>query len=277
MSKELARVAVEAARVGAEQLVPRFRDRSLRIEAKAEHDLVSEADRASESAIVDFLQGEVPEHKILSEEAGAIGATEAGYEWIVDPLDGTNNYLQGLPIWGISVACRVGTEVAAGVIFEPLGENLFWAARGSGAWWNDQPLRVSHHARLQGSFLATGYPFKARGALDTYLRIFRDVFLAARAIRRCGAASLDLAYTAAGVYDGFFEFRLSAWDLAAGALLIEEAGGVVSDLEGGAGYLEAGNLVAGNDGLHAELLAAVRRHADERALDLQAPLEARTS
>ncbi len=135
-------------------------------------------------------------------------------------------------------------------------------------------MRVSAQSGLSGSFLATGYPFKARGAVDTYLQVFRDVFLQARAIRRCGAASLDLAYTAAGVYDGFFEFRLSAWDLAAGALLIEEAGGRVSDLEGGDEYLTRGNLVAGSPLLHAELLAAVRVHADEALLDELAPAEA---
>ena len=156
MSKELARVATEAARLGAEQLLPRFRDRSLRAETKAEHDLVSEADRASETAIVEFLQSRFPDHKILSEEAGAVGPGDAGYEWIVDPLDGTSNYLQGLPIWGISVACRQGADVVAGAIYDPLGGNLFSASRGSGAWWNDEPMRVSAQRGLAGAFLATG-------------------------------------------------------------------------------------------------------------------------
>jgi len=274
MSEELARVAAAAARIGADQLLPRFRDRSLEIEAKAEHDLVSEADRESEAAIVEFLQSRLPDHKILSEEAGALGPAEAVHEWIVDPLDGTNNFLQGLPVWGISVACREGADLVAGAIYDPLGDNMFTASRGNGAYWNNEAVRVSAQSGLSGSFLATGYPFKARGAVDTYLQVFRDVFLQARAIRRCGAASLDLAYTAAGVYDGFFEFRLSAWDLAAGAVLIEEAGGRVSDLEGGDDYLTRGNLIAGNPSLHAELLAAVRVHADEALLDELAPAEA---
>lgn len=273
MSEELARTAAAAARVGAEQLLRRFRDQSVEIQAKAEHDLVSEADRESEAAILEFLQQRLPDHKILSEEAGAVGPGHAGYEWIVDPLDGTNNFLQGLPIWGISVACRAGAELVAGAILDPLGDNLFTAARGEGAFWNGQAMRVSKQEGLAGSFLATGYPFRARGALDSYLLVFRDVFLQARAVRRCGAACLDLAYTAAGVYDGFFEFRLSAWDLAAGALLIEEAGGRVSDLEGGADYLDTGNLVAGNSSVHSELLAAVRAHANEALLDDKAPIE----
>lgn len=273
MSEDLARVAEEAARIGARQLLRRFRDRTVKIQVKAEHDLVSEADLASETAIVEYLQSRLPDHEILSEEAGFMGAGDAAYQWVVDPLDGTNNYLQGLPVWGVSVACRQGHDLVAGAIFDPLGDNLFVAARGAGAFWNGDAIEVSKNPELRGSFLATGYPFSARGALDTYLEIFRRVYLQARAIRRCGAACLDLAYTAAGVYDGFFEFRLSAWDIAAGALLIEEAGGRVTDLDGGEDYLTRGNLVAGNTGVHAELLAAIREHADEALMDDQAPVE----
>jgi len=274
MSGELARVAAEAARIGAQQLLRRFRDRSIEIQTKAEHDLVSDADRDSEAAIIEFLQSRLPDHKILSEEAGPVGPAVADHEWIVDPLDGTNNYLQGLPVWGISVACRKGADLVAGAIYDPLGDNLFSASRGNGAFWNREAMRVSAQKDLSGSFLATGYPFRARGAVDTYLQIFRDVYLQARAIRRCGAASLDLAYMAAGVYDGFFEFRLSAWDIAAGALLIEEAGGRISDLDGGNDYLIRGNVVAGSASLHTELLAAVSVHADESLLDKLAPVEA---
>lgn len=273
MSVDLAGLAVAAARIGAERLLPRFRDRSLEIEAKAQHDLVSEADRESETAIVEFLQSRLPEHKILSEEAGALGPADAAYEWIIDPLDGTNNFLQGLPIWGVSVACRHGTDLVAGAILDPLGDNLFAASRGGGATWNGEAMRVSNQQSLAGSFLATGYPFRARGTVDSYLAIFRAVFLEAQSIRRCGAACLDLAYTAAGVYDGFFEFRLSAWDLAAGALLIEEAGGRVSDLDGGDDYLVSGNLVAGGAAVHARLLEAVGQFADESLLERQAPIE----
>lgn len=273
MSEELAEIAAEAARLGAERLLPRFRDRTLKIETKAKHDLVSQADRESETAIVEYLQRRLPNHKILSEEAGEVGPGGADFEWIVDPLDGTNNFLRGLPVWGVSVACRRGNDLLAGAILDPLGQNLFQAHLGGGAQWNGEEMRVSKREGLDGAFLATGYPFKARGALDTYLGIFRSVFLRAGAIRRCGSACLDLAYTAAGVYDGFFEFRLSAWDLAAGALLIEEAGGRVSDLEGDRDFLDRGNLVAGGRGVHKELLASVREHADESVLDREAPTE----
>ena len=274
MTEELARLAAEAARAGAATLRRRFRDRSLVIQAKAKHDFVSDADRESESAIVSFLHARLPDHEVLSEEAGLVGPSGAEYQWIVDPLDGTSNYLQGLPVWGVSVACRQRETLVAGAIYDPLGENLFAASRHGGARWNGDEMSVSKQAGLDGAFLATGFPFRARGALDTYMRVFRTVFLQARSIRRCGAASLDLAYTAAGIFDGFFEFRLSAWDLAAGALLIEEAGGRVSDLEGGEDYLHTGNIVAGSHAVHGELLAAVREHADEELMDRQAPLEA---
>lgn len=273
MSGDLAALAAAAAQIGAEALVARFRDRSVRYHAKAKYDLVSDADRESEASIVGFLQQEVPDHKILSEEAGFLGPAAAGYEWIIDPLDGTHNFLQGLPTWGVSVACRQGDDVVAGVIHDPLGGNVFVTSRGGGSRWNGERMLVSDCGGLDGSFLATGYPFRARGTVDTYLRVFKDVFLHARAIRRCGAACLDLAYTAAGVYDGFFEFCLSAWDIAAGALLIQEAGGVITDLDGGHAYLIHGNVVAGNTMVHEELLAAVRTHADEEVLAREAPLE----
>ena len=273
MPQDLAEVAAQAARIGAQHLVRRFRDRSVRIDLKAAHDFVSDADRESESAILGFLQTQLPDHRILSEEAGVVGRGSADYEWMVDPLDGTNNFLQGLPVWAVSIGCRKGADLVAGAIYDPLGENLFTSWKDGGAFWNGEPMRVSSRAGLVGAFLATGFPFRARGAVDNYLRVFRDVYLQAGAIRRCGAASVDLAYTAAGVYDGFFEFRLSAWDLAAGALLIEEAGGRVTDLEGGDNFLIGGNVVAGNSGLHAELLAVVREHADEALLDELAPVE----
>lgn len=250
-----------------------FRDRSLEVRLKAEHDYVSTADHESEAAIVEFLQRRMPDHRVLAEEAGFFGPADAEYEWFVDPLDGTNNYLQGLPIWGVSIACRRGGRLIAGVIYEPLGENLFVATQGGGASWNDQRIQVSQREGVDGAFLATGYPFRARGAIDAYLEAFRSVYLRARAIRRCGAASLDLAYVATGVYDGFFEFRLSPWDIAAGALLIEEAGGRVTDLDGGEEYLKSGNVVAGSAALHSELLQIIRESTSEQQMDELAPLE----
>ena len=149
---------------------------------------------------------------------------------------------------------------------------MFTASAGGGAWWNGRRIAVSNRPGLAGAFLATGYPFRALATLDAYLAVFRDVFRQAKGIRRCGSAALDLAYTAAGVYDGFFEFRLSPWDIGAGVLLIAEAGGVVSDLDGGERYFAGGNLVAGAPGVQRELLAAVGRHASEAEIERLQPL-----
>jgi myo-inositol-1(or 4)-monophosphatase len=191
---------------------------------------------------------------------------------VIDPLDGTSNFLQGLPLFCTSVACCREGRPVAGVIVEPLTGAVYSAVRGGGAFRDGERLAVSDQPGLDGAFLATGFPFRALAALDLYLAAFREVFLHARAIRRCGSAALDLAWTAAGIFDGFFEFRLSPWDLAAGALLVEEAGGRVSDLDGGSDYWTGGNVVAGNPAVWRELRAAVARHADEARLNEADPV-----
>lgn len=269
---DLLDTALEAARAGAAVLSRYFRDEALVVEHKAANDFVSRADRESEAAAVGVVRRRHPAHGILAEEGGGRETSGgAEVEWLIDPLDGTTNFLQGLPVFCISVACRRGDELLAGVVLDPTRDDVFTAARGAGAHWNGRPIKVSLRLGLAGSFLATGYPFKAKAALGEYLAIFRDAFERAKSIRRCGAAALDLAYTAAGVYDGFFEFRLSPWDLGAGVLLIEQAGGVVTDLDGGRRFLEGGNTVAGGPAVHAELLAVVRRHASEELLDRKVP------
>ncbi len=261
-------VAVEAAQVGAAILERHFRSGHLEVSTKAENDFVTQADRASEKALVEVILGHFPEHRILAEEGTEHRAATSDLEWVIDPLDGTTNFLHGLPVWAVSIACRRGSELLAGVVLDPCGGNTFTAVRGQGASWNGSPMRVAAQSGLDGAFLATGYPFRAHAALDIYLDLFRAVFRRARAIRRCGAAALDLAYTAAGVYEGFFEFRLSPWDIAAGALLIEEAGGVVTDLDGGGGCFGSGNVLAGPPGVAADLLASARAiGADESAVD----------
>lgn len=247
-----------------------FAGADLQVEEKASHDYVTSADRASEAAILDRLRDAFPGDQILSEEDGLSGEA-AEYQWIVDPLDGTTNFMRRLPVYGVSVACRRGSEVCVGVVYDPVNDHLYAAERGAGARCDGRALRVSGRPALAGSHLATGFPFKARAGLDLYLEIFRAVFRRAGSIRRCGAAVLDLAHTAAGVFDGFFEFRLSAWDLAAGSLLIEEAGGRVSDLDGGGGYLETGSLLAGSPAIHAEILAIVGQIAGEAELERLVP------
>jgi len=263
----LLETALAAARAGAEVLERWFRSERLVVGTKGENDFVTQADRESEAALVAEILKRHPDHRILAEEGTEHAGATSDVEWVIDPLDGTTNFLHGLPVWAVSVACRRGDELLAGVVLDPAGGNVFAAARGEGASWNGRPMRVAERPGLAGAFLATGYPFRAHGALDTYLSLFGAVFRQARAIRRCGAAALDLAYTAAGVYEGFFEFRLSPWDIAAGAILIEEAGGVVTDLDGEAGYFRSGNVVAGPASVHRDLLAAARRvGADERTV-----------
>ena len=262
----LLEVAVRAAERGAVVLRNYYGAADLGVEEKARNDYVSRADRDSEEAIVGTISDAFPSHRLLAEESGAKPSAESDFEWIIDPLDGTTNFLRGVPYFCVSIACLYAGKGAVGVVLDPLRDDLFTSMAGRGARRNGEGLRIDPDVGLEGAFLATGFPFKAHPALESYLGIFRDVFLEARGVRRCGAAALDLAYTAAGVYDGFFEFCLSPWDLAAGCFLIEEAGGVVSDLDGGNSYLERGSLLAGPATLHREMLEVVGRHTSEKRL-----------
>jgi myo-inositol-1(or 4)-monophosphatase len=281
MHDDLLAVAVDAARAGGEVLLRLYGATDLGAEEKAKNDLVSRADRESESVIVATIRRAFPGHSILAEESGrnlgARGGQVAGgdrFEWVIDPLDGTTNFLRGVPIFCVSVACVERGRTVAAAVLDPLRDDLFTAARGGGAFRAGSPLLLRDRDGLEGTVLATGFPFKAHGALETYLALFRDVFLEARAIRRCGAAALDLAYTAAGVFDGFFEFRLAPWDVAAGSLLIEEAGGVVTDLDGGERFMAAGNVLAGVPGVQRRLREIAARHTSEAQLDRMVPARA---
>ncbi len=269
--KQLLEGAWAAAEIAAEVLEFWFRRRDLKVSTKAQNDFVTEADRESERAVVSELLRRFPDHGICAEEGTLHPGATAELEWVIDPLDGTTNFLQGLPVWSVSIACRSKSELLVGVILDPLGGNRFEAVRGGGARWNGQGIRVSDRRCLEGAFLATGFPFRAQAALDCYLELFREVFRHSRAIRRCGSAALDLAFTAAGVYDGFFELRLSPWDLAAGALLIAEAGGQLRDLDGGAQWLQSGNVLAGSPGVVTGLVACARGRVSEAAIDRLVP------
>jgi len=274
MLESILEVAERAARSGGAVLGRYFGREDLQVEEKAHNDFVSRADHDSESAIVSEILMAFPEHHILAEERGALpGTHEAEYEWIVDPLDGTSNFLRGLPYFCVSIAClRDGKEVAA-VIYDPNRDEIFTAIAGGGAQRNGSTITVDASVSLEQAFLSTGFPFKSRDAIDVYLQIFRDLFLQSRAIRRCGAAALDLAYTAAGIYDGFFEFRLAPWDLAAGALLVREAGGLTTDLDGGGDYLASGNMIAAAPDLHAGMLEVVSRYTSEAGLESLVPID----
>jgi myo-inositol-1(or 4)-monophosphatase len=260
--------AIEAARAGGAVLMANWRNLPAgSVEEKKKNDFVTHADRESEVTIVSTIRSRFPRDAFLGEEGGEQKGTEPGSRvWIIDPLDGTSNFVSGFPFWCVSIAAREGSELVAAVVWDALRGEMYSAERGSGAWRGQTRLRVTGRNDLDGAFVATGFPFRCREQIDTYLALFRAVFIQARAIRRAGSAALDLAHVASGVFDGFFEFLLSPWDIAAGALLIEEAGGALTDFDGGQGYWDRGNVVAGSPGVVASIRKAAQGIVRERSL-----------
>jgi myo-inositol-1(or 4)-monophosphatase len=230
----------------------------LTVRHKTFNDLVSEVDRAAEQAIIEVLKDAYPEHAILAEESGSQGDSE--YLWIIDPLDGTTNFLHGFPQYAVSIALMHKRVLTQAVVYDPGRNELFTATRGHGAYLNDRRLRVSKRIRLTGALIGTGFPFRELKHLDAYMDMFRDIVKNTAGVRRAGAASLDLAYVAAGRLDGFWEIGLSPWDIAAGNLLIQEAGGLIGDFEGNDGYLESGNVVGGNPKIFVQLIKILAPH-----------------
>jgi myo-inositol-1(or 4)-monophosphatase len=261
-------IATHAAREGAAVLLRHWEHLGREdADLKARNDWVSAADRESETAIMAAIREHCPDDGFLGEESGRTGDRGAARTWVIDPLDGTSNYLQHFPVWCVSIALRENGETVAGVIYEPLRDLFFTAARGAGAFKGGERMSVSTHDAVEGSFLATGFPFRAQEYVDPYVRIFTDVIRVSKGVRRAGSAALDLAYTAAGVFDGFFEMHLAPWDVAAGALLVLEAGGVVTDFSGGQRWLDRGNIVGATPKVHEELLRVIGRHVTEEELD----------
>jgi myo-inositol-1(or 4)-monophosphatase len=248
--------AITAAQAGGETLLTMAQQReALRIEAKAESDFVTAADRAAEEKIVGHILAAFPDHHILAEEQTHAAPTRQTaapktVQWIIDPLDGTTNYIHGVPNFAISIATKQNDEVVAGVVWDPVRHELFTATAGGGAFLNGRLIHVSASARLRDSLIATGFPFRVRHLLPSYLRMFHEFVSAARDIRRLGAASLDLAYVAAGRFDGFWEYSLSPWDFAAGSLLVREAGGKITGFEVDENFWQTGNILASNGKLH---------------------------
>ena len=250
-------VAVKAARAGGRILMAHLgKLTAADVSRKGESDWVTTIDRASEKAVIGVLLKAFPGHTIKAEES-APTARAGLYQWLIDPLDGTTNYIHRFPMFCVSIALAHAGRLEVGVIYDPQRNELFTARRGHGAWLNGRRIRVSRHAVLREALLATGFPFRAKRHLDPYMESFRRLFLETGSIRRAGSAALDLAYTACGRVDGFWEMALSSWDMAAGALLIQEAGGKVSDFFGGSTYLNSGHIAAANPVIHRKMVGIV--------------------
>ena len=223
---------------------------------KQHNDFVSEIDQQAEREIIEEIHKAYPSHGILAEESGITPGDE--YVWIIDPLDGTTNFLHGFPHFAISIAIQYRGRVEHGIIYDPMRQEFFTASRGAGARVNERRLRVTEKKSLEGTLLGTGFPFKQQQVLGPYLETFKAISLHAAGIRRAGSATLDLAYVAAGRLDGFWEIGLSPWDLAAGTLMIKEAGGLVGDFNGGENFMQTGNIVAGNPKIFKALLQIIQ-------------------
>ena len=252
-------IAVKAAR-RAGAIINRAADNLdvLTIRHKSLNDLVSEVDRASEETIIETLKGAYPDHAILAEESGAAGDSE--YVWIIDPLDGTTNFLHGLPIYCVSIAMTHKGQLQHGVIFDPTRNDLYTASRGRGAFLNDRRLRVGKRDKLIDGLIGTGFPFRMFDHVEPYTAMLKEFMSKTAGVRRPGAAALDLAAVAAGRLDGFWEIGLAPWDMAAGALMIQEAGGLIGDLEGNEKYMESGRVVAGSPKIFAQMLSTIQPH-----------------
>ncbi|MDX1584082.1 MAG: inositol monophosphatase family protein [Thermoanaerobaculia bacterium] len=267
MKKDFANIAREAASAGSEILLKYWQNLDQEdADTKARNDWVSKADRESEAAIIDVISGHSPNDSFLGEEGGHHENGSSSLTWIIDPLDGTSNYLRHFPFWSISIALRDGDEMVGGLVFEPLHDEWFVAEKGAGAWRNGGRVTISDQETLEGAYIATGFPFRAQEYVDDYMYVFKDVVVTAKGVRRAGSAALDLAYTSAGIFDGFFELHLAPWDIAAGALLVLEAGGQVSDFSGGERFWERGNIIGAAPGVHRDLLEVIGRHTSEDQL-----------
>jgi len=249
---------IAAAHAGGQVLLHYFRklDRAT-VSEKSKNDLVSEADRESEAVIKAALGRQFPGDRFLGEETGASGGGNER-RWIADPLDGTLNFVQGFPHWCVSIALWDDQGGAVGCILDPLRQDLFVAVRGQGATWNGQPMTISRQPGLDGAFIATGFAWQLGERFPAYNQVLSRVFPRALGIRRAGSAALDLAHTAGGIYGGYFELGLKPWDMAAGVILVQEAGGMISDWQGGAGWMESGSIVAGNRKVQEDLLTCIQ-------------------
>jgi len=257
-------IAVRAARNAGKVIIRSFEQLDkIEVEAKGTNDFVTNVDIAAEQAIIETLRKSYPDHTIIAEESGLSTGSDDDYQWIIDPLDGTTNFVKGIPHFAVSIALKVKGKLDQAVIFDPIRGELFTASRGKGAQLNSMRIRVKAHKELSGTIIATGFPFKQKQHSAAYMAMFSSLFAKSSDLRRAGCAALDLAYVAAGRADGFFEIGLKPWDTAAGELLVIEAGGLVTDFVGGHNHATSGNIVASSTRLQKEILKTIRPHLGE--------------
>lgn len=253
--------AFKAARKAGDMMIRASNNLSaIKVDSKAFNDFVSDIDRMSESILIEALKEAYPQHKITTEESGSHGKARAEYEWIIDPLDGTTNYLHGHPQFAISMALLHKGVLQEALVYAPERNDLYLASRGKGALLNDRRIRVSNRIELNQCLIGTGFPVVDQSMMDTYLAILKDFLSKTAGARREGAASLDLCALATGRFDGFFEFNLKPWDIAAGALIAKEAGAIVTDTQGEQNWLESGDIVAANPKVLAQMLQIIGTH-----------------
>jgi myo-inositol-1(or 4)-monophosphatase len=250
--------AVKAARKAGTVINRGSRDLDqIKVETKRRNDFVTEVDRAAENAIIEVLREAYPNHAILAEESGASKGSQGEYVWIIDPLDGTTNFIHGMPHYCVSIGLQHKGVMQQGVIYDPVKNELFTATRGAGAYLNDKRIRVSNRDKIADALIGTGFPFRDNSFLERYLAMFKAMTMNCTGIRRPGAAALDLAYVAAGRFDAFWEIGLAPWDIAAGSLLVLEAGGLIGDLQGDGKYMDTGEVAAGSPRIFSQMLGVL--------------------
>jgi myo-inositol-1(or 4)-monophosphatase len=256
-------VAIKAARAAGAIINRAALDvESVRVSVKQTNDFVTEIDQAAEAAIIETLLTAYPGHGILAEESGSEhGAKDSEFVWIIDPLDGTTNFIHGFPVYCVSIALAVKGKVEQAVVYDPTRNDIFCATKGRGAYQNDRRIRVAKRTRLQECLISTGFPYRPGDKLKTYLNMLGEVMSQSAGVRRPGAAALDLAYVAAGYSDGFFEANLKPWDVAAGSLLVTEAGGLIGNFTGESDFMDHGECVAGNPRIYGQLVTTLGKYS----------------
>ena len=274
-------VAIKAARAAGSLINRASLDLDLlKISTKSPNDFVTEVDQKAEAIIIETLLGAYPGHAILAEESGRThGAPDSEYVWIIDPLDGTTNFIHGFPYYAVSIALAYRDQVQQAVVYDPTRNDLFYASKGRGAFLNDKRLRVSKRTRMSDALISTGFPFRKGDNFKRYMKMFEDISVSCAGVRRPGAAALDLCYVAAGNCDGFFETGLNPWDIAAGSLMITEAGGLIGNFTGESDYMYQREVMAGNPRIYAQMVSLLSKYTrviaedDKRGIGAE-PLDA---